>query len=121
MDWARVARAWAQEGPHGMGLPPADASEGGRKVGHGDTVLWRDQERGAMLYRFLQSPQRRAGTPGGRPSSSSTSRATWLAEPSAMPRTMNANSENGRDWVSDEEEEDEDIGVGMYRNVRARR
>ena len=40
---------------------------------------------------------------------------------SAMPRTMNANSENGRDWVSDEEEEDEDIGVGMYRNVRARR
>ena len=41
---------------------------------------------------------------------------------SAMPTTMNANSEeNGRDWVSDEEEEDEDIGVGMYRNVRARR
>ena len=38
-----------------------------------------------------------------------------------MPRTMNANSENGMDWVSDEEEEDEDIGVGMYRNVRARR
>lgn len=40
----------------------------------------------------------------------------------ASTRTTNTeNRESERDWVSDDEEDDEDIGVGTHRNVRARR